>query len=347
LTAGHDQDPYGFGDDTQGGGEVGEASSSDTTGDATTGATREDSGSSSSAVGSSSESSGGVTPVCGNGVIEGSEMCDGEDLGALSCAGLGFTHGEVECYPSCMGYDTAGCYICGNGKLDGPETCDGGVPPSATCANQGMTDGTLSCDETICMLDLSECTLCGDDVVEGNESCDGDQLGGESCSSIGFGGGALACADDDCTFDVSSCDGGSFLEDWETGAISGDWSFGGNANWSVTNSSPIAGSWSAQSGVITHNQQTSITIDMTFPSGGTIAFTHEESTESNYDYLRFFIDGVEQDNWSGINGAATEMYDVASGAHTFEWRYTKDFSVNTGADAVWIDDITAEGGAPV
>ena len=61
---------------------------------------------------------------------------------------------------------------------------------------------------------------------------------------------------------------------------------------------------------------------------------------------RFFIDGVEQDEWSGAHATSLASYDVAAGRHTFEWRYTKDGTINAGLDAVWIDDIDADGGGP-
>jgi hypothetical protein len=347
LTAGEGQDTSLFGEGTQIIGEAGEDSSSESGEEDSTSTTQSDPSITSGDNEASSGSSGGITPVCGNDMMEGTEMCDGTDVGELSCADEGFTHGEIICTDDCLGYSTDGCHVCGNGMLDGPETCDGGVPVEATCANSGKTEGTLSCNETTCMLDLSGCSLCGDGDVEGTESCDSAELGDATCASIGFGGGTLACSDEDCTFDVSACEGGNFVEDWESGAISGDWTLGGVSNWTLVNSAPLAGSWSARSGAIDHSQQSSISIDMSFPSGGTISFRHRESSEANYDYLRFFIDAVEQDAWSGENAAATANYDVAAGTHTFEFRYSKDGSVHFGSDAVWIDDITADGGAPV
>jgi hypothetical protein len=49
-------------------------------------------------------------PVCGNGVIETGEQCDGANLGGNSCTtlGLGFTGGTLACGGSCQ-FDTSGC----------------------------------------------------------------------------------------------------------------------------------------------------------------------------------------------------------------------------------------------
>ncbi len=47
-------------------------------------------------------------PVCGNGVREGSEACDGADLGGATCASLGLGSGTLACTGQCA-YNTSGC----------------------------------------------------------------------------------------------------------------------------------------------------------------------------------------------------------------------------------------------
>jgi hypothetical protein len=292
-------------------------------------------------------STGSSDPECGNGMVENGERCDGDDLDGNDCTSLGFEDGELGCADTCMGFRTANCYTCGNGTLEGPETCDGGVSGSVTCVTQGFTEGEIACNAETCELDLTGCSLCGDGKATVEEPCDGDDLGGETCASIGFDGGDLACRDA-CLYDVSACEGGQFIEDWEGMSIDvPPWGFSGNADWVIDNSNPIGGAAMAGSGVITHDESSGLTINMTFPSGGQITFWHSESTESCCDYLEFYIDGSMQDSWSGAGAATEETYDVDAGEHDFEWRYTKDFSVNTGQDQVWIDDIFAEGGGPI
>jgi hypothetical protein len=49
---------------------------------------------------------------CGDGIRrEGHELCDGSDVGAATCAGIGggFTGGILGCLGTCQQYDTAGC----------------------------------------------------------------------------------------------------------------------------------------------------------------------------------------------------------------------------------------------
>jgi hypothetical protein len=47
-------------------------------------------------------------PVCGNGVKETGEQCDGGDLGGESCITLGFSGGTLACTGSCQ-FDTSAC----------------------------------------------------------------------------------------------------------------------------------------------------------------------------------------------------------------------------------------------
>lgn len=286
--------------------------------------------------------SSGGPPQCGNGIVEGDEVCDGEDFAEISCASQGFDEGDLICSPNCMGFSTELCFICGNQTLEGAETCDGSVPNGVTCESEGFTEGTIACNLETCQLDTSGCSLCGNGVAEGNEECDDADFGGATCESLGLIGGDLACDAESCTYSFSGCD--SFMEDFESGAIGVFWTNGGNANWIADSGNPIAGTYSGASGVITHNQQSSLSITINFAAASSISFTHEESTESSFDYLRFYIDGIEQSSWSGTNAAAQAMYNVGAGQHTFEWRYTKDGSVNSGQDRVWVDDIVTPGG---
>jgi hypothetical protein len=59
--------------------------------------------------------------VCGNGIIEVGETCDGSDLNGESCENLGFDGGTLACNAEseCQSYDTSGCTssVCTLGQL--------------------------------------------------------------------------------------------------------------------------------------------------------------------------------------------------------------------------------------
>ncbi len=48
--------------------------------------------------------------TCGNDEIEGTETCDGTDLGGETCASQGFDGGTLSCNANCDGFVTTSCY---------------------------------------------------------------------------------------------------------------------------------------------------------------------------------------------------------------------------------------------
>jgi hypothetical protein len=142
--------------------------------------------------------------TCGNGVREGLEDCDGEDLAGGTCTtAVGQSSGVLRCTSQCR-WDPSDCATCGNGRREGDEVCDGFAPSSATCQTvAGLEAGVVRCSKA-CLLDTSGCYTCGDDLVEGPEACDGSDLGGASCEQLGYQSGTLACRDD-CSIDASRC----------------------------------------------------------------------------------------------------------------------------------------------
>jgi len=134
-------------------------------------------------------------------------------------------------------------------------------------------------------------------------------------------------------------------EDFETGDFtSHDWQFsvsGTNAqNWEVTSDEAYNGQYSAQSGEIGHNSTTSLYITLEVIEQSVISFYRKVSSESGYDFLRFYIDNSLIAQWSGEQSWEQVSYSVSPGFRTFRWSYVKDQGVVAGQDKVWIDDIT-------
>ena len=82
---------------------------------------------------------------------------------------------------------------------------------------------------------------------------------------------------------------------------------------------------------------------LTAPTGGsTVSFSYRTSTESGYDYLNVLVDGVAQGSgWSGTTSWTSTSVPISAGTHTVMFRYSKDSSVSSGSDAVWIDDVSS------
>lgn len=146
--------------------------------------------------------------VCGDGVIDEDEQCDGEDLGGEDCVSQGFVSGALACKMDCT-FDTAACASneCGNGLVEDPEACDGMDLAGADCQSQGFSQGALGCTGE-CTFDTGGCSnpACGNEVIENGEVCDGENLGGQTCVSQGNpGGGALVCLGNCSGYDTSGC----------------------------------------------------------------------------------------------------------------------------------------------
>ena len=56
---------------------------------------------------------------CGDNILSDAELCDGNNIGGLNCASLGFESGVLQCTDDCL-YDTSGCVgvgaVCGDGR---------------------------------------------------------------------------------------------------------------------------------------------------------------------------------------------------------------------------------------
>ncbi|MCP4607261.1 MAG: hypothetical protein GY845_00910 [Planctomycetes bacterium] len=111
---------------------------------------------------------------------------------------------------------------------------------------------------------------------------------------------------------------------------------GGNADWySQTRTTYFDGD-AAESGDIWDEQVS--WIRTTVSGAGTLGFYWRVTSEQNYDFLEFYIDGVLQDRISGRVDWNQMIYTITDpGSHTLEWRYVKDSSTSNGNDLGRID----------
>ena len=141
---------------------------------------------------------------------------------------------------------------------------------------------------------------------------------------------------------------GTVKEDFETGDFSKfNWQDWGDAHWFVTDSIAHTGSYSAQCGHIGKNQMTSIIIEISTTTGGTLSFYYKTLTKYRKDYLILYVNNGCKGYWSGDNDWTQFSYELPAGHHKLEWRYDTSSSGTTDGNVCWIDDIIFPGNTMV
>ena len=130
---------------------------------------------------------GSTSYVCGNNKVEGTELCDVNDMGAytgLNCASLKLGSGSLDCYDNNCTIDISDCsgsvsVVCGDDIIEGSEQCEPGPPldlNDENCISLGYKGGVLNCYSEMlvngCKFNTSACTSgdCGDLICSGTET---------------------------------------------------------------------------------------------------------------------------------------------------------------------------------
>ncbi|OQX78406.1 MAG: hypothetical protein B6D61_05610 [Bacteroidetes bacterium 4484_249] len=130
------------------------------------------------------------------------------------------------------------------------------------------------------------------------------------------------------------------VEDWETGDMSQyDWTTGGDSDWDVSIENPYEGSYCIKSGTLDHNQNNYLSLQFEAYGEDSLSFWSKVSSETGYDFLKFYIDEVEMSSWSGEVAWERSSYLITEGSHTFKWTYSKDETITSGNDCGWVDFI--------
>jgi hypothetical protein len=113
---------------------------------------------------------------------------------------------------------------------------------------------------------------------------------------------------------------------------------GGDEDWQSQTITYYYDGDAAKSGNITHDEESCL--QTTIQGIGNLSFFWKVSSERGCDYLEFYIDDECQDRISGSEDWHNMTYKINSPAlHTFEWRYFKDGSVDSGDDCGWVDKV--------
>ncbi len=115
--------------------------------------------------------------------------------------------------------------------------------------------------------------------------------------------------------------------------------------WIITSDQAYEGYFSARSGQISHSNESGLSLKVNIPYNDSITFAYRVSSEKNYDFLYFKVNGKEIFKVSGETGWLESKVAVYEGFNTFEWIYKKDESVTSGADCAWLDYLRFPAGA--
>jgi cysteine-rich repeat protein len=260
----------------------------------------------------------GRTEECDDGNTTGGDGCSAyctvEICGnAIVDVGEQCDDGNIESGDGC----TAACRdeVCGNGVRDVGEDCD-----------DGGTTGGDGCSAS-CTLEI-----CGSGVIDVGEQCDdGNTVAADGCSPT-------------CTLEYCG-DGivGALLgtrDGFESGGLTTlPWVPAASYGWGASTAHARTGSYAL--GPLNRGIYSSTaTISLRAATTGRICFWYAGESESCCDHFYFSVDGTTLLQREGSFTTWTEFCaDVAPGTHDFEWRYTKDGSVDTGWDGFWIDDL--------
>ncbi len=134
--------------------------------------------------------------VCGNGVLEAGETCDGTALGGEDCTTIegNFTGGTLACAAGCTAFDTAGCTAgCVDACTLDARVCDGDTlrvceaDLETGCTVWNDTDCTTTSETCQVIEEIAQCAACVDACTIDAERCNAGGTGIETCVLGGAG----------------------------------------------------------------------------------------------------------------------------------------------------------------
>ncbi len=104
---------------------------------------------------------------CGDGIRNGSEACEGGDLGGQTCQSQGFDAGSLTCTPDCS-LNSGGCKnaVCGDGSCDAPDE------DSCSCF-EDCPDNPNACSPCECGFQGGPTCYCDINCVLSGDCCQG------------------------------------------------------------------------------------------------------------------------------------------------------------------------------
>jgi len=118
------------------------------------------------------------------------------------------------------------------------------------------------------------------------------------------------------------------------------WTTAGAADWRGRVVVTHDGVDAAQSGAIDNREASWLETQVSGP--GDASFWWRVSSEADWDWLEFYVDGVLADRITGETGWLHKVQALTAGMHTLRWRYVKDGADidPVGQDCGWVDQFT-------
>ena len=118
------------------------------------------------------------------------------------------------------------------------------------------------------------------------------------------------------------------------------WTTAGSAAWTGRAVVTHDGVDAAQSGAVNNREVSWMETQVSGP--GIASFWWRVSSEAEWDWLEFYVDGVLTDRITGETGWQHKETVLAEGTHVLKWRYMKDGAdlEPVGQDCGWVDQVT-------
>jgi len=107
---------------------------------------------------------------CGDGMVNGAEICDASDFKEQSCQSKGYSDGTLSCSSDCATISESNCYKCGDDNIDPSENCrtcpsDAACGSGEACSKFGQciklgTDANCNSIGQSCICVNKECVEC-------------------------------------------------------------------------------------------------------------------------------------------------------------------------------------------
>lgn len=123
------------------------------------------------------------------------------------------------------------------------------------------------------------------------------------------------------------------------------WLPSGESFWFGQAAVTLDGEDAGQSGEIDNSQSSTASFDVTGPDY--LAFWWKVSSEEDYDFLTFSLDGEAVRQISGEVDWQRVFFQIPVGNHQLSWTYSKDDSDSSVLDSAWLDAFELASGSPV